>query len=597
MVDSAVTSVTRLQLISIRTSRDQRTYVTIFSWKDPSNLTYVRLRPNLYPTSRPALHSRLASTCPVGGRLQPTTSVMPPDIPADLVYNILDYLWSDPWTLFNCALTCRTWRDASRRLLKRGQGLSINNFENLDRISRLLNSKKTRHFYRDLRQLYITDDREKPFMHVLSLRLPGALLPNVRLLRLEQIDWTSRRPHSSTFALTTAFTSVVDLSITGSRFGSSADIRQFISAFRELKTLELANVSVLSSAAGPRYLDLPRSARSPVKWLRLEVLRLDALPQGGTLVGHPMFLNPILDLCSNFTLLVMLHIRKCTFRSFDDLRHFVSCFPQLGQLKMFDIVWDIASPRRSTLPSILSEGPELPRLHTFVAKVASSVQGDRLLDWLVASLPNRSLESLDVNLCSTPLVGRTLRAVGGGLQRLVLHTVASKEGMATQTLYNYLGKADGLRIRICVQQDTPTLRLSRLALLRALAECDTIDGDMRRVDLHIITESQKFLTDDILASDASSRRKTAKDITSRPVFASLERVTVNVERYPSQTGTQRLSTLREARDEICGLLSDWDTRGILVFSYPSWYSENGHTVGGSVDAEEDIEDWAVWGDT
>ncbi|TFY62967.1 hypothetical protein EVJ58_g3530 [Rhodofomes roseus] len=270
-----------------------------------------------------------------------------PTIPADLVYHILDHLWSDPWTLFNCALTCRTWRDASRRLLKRGHVLTINDFENLDRISRLLNNKKTRHFYRDLQQLYIADDKEKPFLHILPLRLPGSLLPNVRLLRLSNIDWTSRRPHSSTLAMTTAFAAVIDISIDGSRFGSSTDIRQFISAFRNLTALELDGVNILSPVAGPRYLDLSKAACSPVKWLRMENLHLYAIPRGGsTAIAYLVFLNPILDLCSSFTSLSMLHIRRCTFGSFDDLRRFVCCFPRLRQLKMMDVGWDTTFPRR-----------------------------------------------------------------------------------------------------------------------------------------------------------------------------------------------------------------------------------------------------------
>ncbi|KZT70022.1 hypothetical protein DAEQUDRAFT_765054 [Daedalea quercina L-15889] len=490
---------------------------------------------------------------------------MVPSIPADLVYHVLDCLWSDPWALLNCALTCRTWRDASRRLLRRGRGLEINDSENLDRVSRLVNSRKTRHFFQNLEHLYIGDDKEKPFMHVLPLRLPGMLFPRVRILRLAQIDWATRRPHASTFILATSFASVVDLNISNSRFGTLADCRQLVSAFRNVDVLELDAITILTSSAGPRYLDLAKGPRCPVKWLRLEALRLDVIPEQNS-TGAGQFLNPVLELCSSFALVTMLHIRKCTFRTFDDIRRFICWFPLLRNLKLMDIVWESPGPRRSTLPFV-NEVPGIPRsLDTLVASVASPAHGDRLLEWLATSLPNGALIKLAV------------------------------DSMVRHMTFTYLTEAHTLQIRIDVQRDTPDLQLSRLAMLQGLEEFGTIGVVVRRIDFLINKESRTFYTSEV-PSAVSLGRKTSGSATARPAFASVERVAVDLGHYPSLIGTER-STLREARDEIRHLLSRWDDRGILTFSYPIWYSDAERSIGelDSADSGTDVDDWDIWRD-
>ncbi|KAH9836272.1 uncharacterized protein C8Q71DRAFT_74463 [Rhodofomes roseus] len=280
--------------------------------------------------------------------------------------------------------------------------------------------------------------------------------------------------------MTTAFAAVIDISIDGSRFGSSADIRQFISAFRNLTALELDGVNILSPVAGPRYLDLSKAACSPVKWLRMENLHLYAIPRGGsTAIAYLVFLNPILDLCSTFTSLSMLHIRRCTFGSFDDLRRFVCCFPRLRQLKMMDVGWDTTFPRRLTLP-LLDEGPGLLRLDTFHARVASYTHGDRLLQWLATSLPNHTLESLDIRPCSASLVGRTLRAIGGSLERLTLYTTASdgenlptlSDVSLTQPRCRSCDRADYLRQNESVYPSDPDQRPTRHAHTSGVAPCN-----------------------------------------------------------------------------------------------------------------------------
>ena len=348
---------------------------------------------------------------------------MVPSIPAEVVYSVLDHLWDDPWTLFNCALTCRTWRDASRRLLKRWNGLQIFDFENLDRVSRLVNFRKTRHFYRDLGQLYLTDDKEKPFVHVFPLRLPGTLFPNVRLLRLSQLDWTSRRPHANIFSLTTAFASIIDLSVLNSRFGTFADLHKFIIAFRNVVALELNAIHVSSpTTLGLKYRDLSKVPRSPIKWLRLEALQLDTTvlvynPRS----EQPMLLNPILALCTTFTSITIIHMRRCTFRMWNDVHRFMSSFPCLQDVKMLDVSCDLSN--RLFEPSREGDDPTMPKLERFVAHVGTALEGNRVLDWLTAGQSMRNLRTLSVGPCNTYAVGRTLRVIGRGLDNLNLQTV------------------------------------------------------------------------------------------------------------------------------------------------------------------------------
>lgn len=347
---------------------------------------------------------------------------MIPSLPAEIVYGILDHLWGDPWSLFNCALTCRTRRDASRRLLKRWNGLQIFDFENLERVSRLVNFRKTRHFYRDLNQLYITDDKEKPFVHVFPLRLPGTLFPNVRLLRLSHIDWTSRRPHANIFSLTTAFASIIDLSVTNSRFGAFADFHKFIVAFRNAVALELDAVHVSSPITlGLKYRDPLKAPRSPIKWLRLEALHFDTTaPVYNSGTEQPVFLNPILALCSTFTSVTILHMRRCTFRTWDDMYRFIPSFPRLRDVKMLDV--DCGYSNHLFEQPFTSNDPIMLELEKFVAHVGMALEGDGLLIWLAANQPMRNLRTLSVGPCNTYLIGHTLRALGSNLDSLNLQT-------------------------------------------------------------------------------------------------------------------------------------------------------------------------------
>lgn len=351
---------------------------------------------------------------------------MPPSLPAEVVYSILDHLWGDPWALFNCALTCRTWRDGSRRLLKRRHGLQIFDFENLERVSRLVNFKKTRHFYHNLNQLNITDDREKPFVHILPLRLPGSLFPNVKLLRLSQVDWTSRRPHTSVFSLATAFTSIIDLSVLTCRFGSLADLHKFITAFRNVVALELHAIHISSPITlGARYWDPPKPSRSPVKWLRLEALRFNNMvPVYNPGIEQSMVLNPIFALCTTFTSVTIIHIRRCKFRTCGDLQRFIQSFPRLLDVKIFDVRYDLDAHR--FVAPLASDTPATPELQRFAAHVKAPSEGDRLLEWLAASQSISSLQTLFMSPCNTSMVGRSLRVLGRSLDSLDLRTTATE---------------------------------------------------------------------------------------------------------------------------------------------------------------------------
>ena len=352
-------------------------------------------------------------------------------LPAEVVYDILDHLWGDPWTLFNCAFTCRTWQDASRRLLRRWDGLQILDFDNLDRVSRPVNFKKTRHFYRNINQLYITDNEEKPFVHrlpVTSSRHPVSQCTNSPTIahRMGQSQATQHvlLPHHRVRVRHQPWCLEKPLRI----FSRPSQVRD--GRVRNVSTLGLYAIHVSSPLIlGPKYWNPSKASLSSatVKRLCLEALHFNStVPVYSSKTAQPDLLNPILAfrLCATFTSVTIVHIRRCIFRCHDDLHHFIQSFARLRDVTIAQVYCDVLGTHRFVTPranNVLA----MPELEKLTANVGSPPEGDKLLDWLATIQSLHKLRTLLVSLCNTSVVGRTLRAIGHNLDRLSFQTAAS----------------------------------------------------------------------------------------------------------------------------------------------------------------------------
>ena len=133
--------------------------------------------------------------------------------------------------------------------------------------------------------------------------------------------------------------------------------------------------SSLALIIEPRYRDPTRVPQTPIKQLRLKAFYFDSeVTAYSSMIEQPIILNPIFALCATFTSVTILQIRRCTFRTHNDLRHFIQSFPRLRDVTMAHVHCDILRTGACQFGTqdtnnILA----MPELVRFVAHVGSSL--------------------------------------------------------------------------------------------------------------------------------------------------------------------------------------------------------------------------------
>lgn len=179
-------------------------------------------------------------------------------------------------------------------------------------------------------------------------------------------------------------------------------------------------------------------------------------------------------------------------------------------------------------------------------------------------------------------------------------TVSHIEAVDRHITFNFASGADVLLLRIDVHQDTPELQMSCLAMLQGLREFEPVSRPARRIKLRFNWDSRAQFMKKSQPMASIPDSKVIKAILSRPVFAAVERVIVDLKLYPMMHSAAS-ANLKAAGDRIRHMLPAWDAFGILEFLYPPWCESNPDEGQSVQDISrsglgDDAEDWDLWKD-
>ena len=171
-----------------------------------------------------------------------------------------------------------------------------------------------------------------------------------------------------------------------------------------------------------------------------------------------------------------------------------------------------------------------------------------------------------------------------------------KRWLVRSSLPSFPG-TDVLHLRIDVQRGTPSLWLSCLAMMQGLEESEAVGCAVRQVELHFNSQSRTQSGNDLQIIASTLDAEAVRNITSRPVFATVEPVAVNRTYYLLMARIDS-TTLQAVCGGIRSLLSAWDLRNILHFLCPPWYSadEGGRQSIAEVPELGDTDEWDLWKD-
>lgn len=248
-------------------------------------------------------------------------------LPDELVHYILEFLWNDVWSLFNCSLACRRFYHSPicvRRLQRPGNALHIRGHEDLDFIAHAMSSKRSRRFFEqdDITAFIVEDVPHRPLAHVVPLRIAAAHVPRVKNLSFRCVDWTKHRPHATFFLRLAHFDSVTLLELMSCRFASSDDLRRLTSALPSLATLRL--ISIHCDSFPIRVDDRLHKQQT--------LLELYLQP-----VGDGPYDDSFLAVCRGYSTLNVLVTQMQCFRTFFDLQRLVQGFPCLTALTLSSV--------------------------------------------------------------------------------------------------------------------------------------------------------------------------------------------------------------------------------------------------------------------
>lgn len=261
-------------------------------------------------------------------------------LPFELWNHIVGFLDSHPYALLSCCLTCKRFREHARRRLQRLSHPTIYLY-NLAAFNQFVEEVRTiPGRARPISELYLNSGFKPPLaFSLVPLRLATQLV-NLQTLQLNFFNGAPKVPSYTWFLYGRAFPNVVYLDFVGFQFPSFIFFIRFITSFRALKRLDLANVSCAHSGV------LPRSLWSPHNLDRLEQLGLRSMTDdGGQFLGqfiHWFSLRPgvvqrlhihplILSHPSGFLLLESTH---------RNLQHLTLNFVYFSPTEGFQKTWD-----------------------------------------------------------------------------------------------------------------------------------------------------------------------------------------------------------------------------------------------------------------
>ncbi|KAH9831824.1 uncharacterized protein C8Q71DRAFT_286644 [Rhodofomes roseus] len=182
-----------------------------------------------------------------------------PRLPQELIERICEFLWDEPVQLaVSCTRICPAWYHAARRVLRR-HSITWRAREALQDYAHTLISHRNAPYRKRFRELGIYDNASKPFAHVWPMFIRGWILPGLRSVTLEDLDWSTKPPHNSFFIYLSSYTSVSSLQMYDCRFRSLPDLRRVINALPNLTSLLLRNVTLqhpLRQRLVPDYITL-----------------------------------------------------------------------------------------------------------------------------------------------------------------------------------------------------------------------------------------------------------------------------------------------------------------------------------------------------
>ncbi len=213
-------------------------------------------------TDRPASHAFVPSTLTQPGR----------GLPVELFDCIIGLLESNPYALLACCLTCKHFREhAEGRLTKLFHyTIFLHDITAFNHFAEEIHAIPGR--ARPIARLSL-EKRPLVFSSV-PLRLASQLV-NLRRLGLRFIREAPNVPSSTWFLYGRAFSRVVYLDLCEVQFSSFMDFVRFITAFRNLKCLDLQQVSHVHSGTVPPIILWPPRKLNPLEHLHLRWMSND----------------------------------------------------------------------------------------------------------------------------------------------------------------------------------------------------------------------------------------------------------------------------------------------------------------------------------
>ncbi|KAI0915928.1 hypothetical protein AcV5_003399 [Taiwanofungus camphoratus] len=212
------------------------------------------------------------SSIPLDSTFLTDNADMIPYLPPEVTDYIIDFLWYDFRTLYNCALVCHAWLPRSRLYLQ--PSLYIRDRSEFDAVvDDVLHDQRMWPYYDHIQSLEIQEDRQKPYVHV----VPHLLAPRMSKLRvftIWDVDWCNQtRPHPSFFRLIARFRSVTCLNLVDCKFPAFRDVRRLVCGLPQLTKFTWRS-KVTSNDVGARYPILARPRLRELSFYRIDAREL-----------------------------------------------------------------------------------------------------------------------------------------------------------------------------------------------------------------------------------------------------------------------------------------------------------------------------------
>lgn len=283
--------------------------------------------------------------------------------PQELIDRICEFLRLDPFTLLRCRLVCHAWYHAAVRVAPNmAAWLQLRNRAALDDYAHMLLSNNNRSFGKRFDELAIWENPRKPFIHTWPMRIPGYLLPRVKVLELHDFDGAATRPHDLFFHFLSYYTSITALKIEQCRFRSMTELRRISNALPGLQDLFLTDITLqhplVPSLVSRRY--IPRS-RNKLKKLSL---RCSTSESGAHAREHRQLLA---DICTTYSGSCVkeleLNLNYCS--SLSHLHQILCHFPELSRLSLQHAFGSRVEPASAADVALYTTQPPNPSLSHF----------------------------------------------------------------------------------------------------------------------------------------------------------------------------------------------------------------------------------------